>query len=64
MSELSKETCDFLAYKFHVELLGRKPSKDDLTLRSGQIKEKGPAFVYATLFESTEAQAFRVKRGW
>lgn len=61
---LSSEACDLLAYKFHVECLGRKPSKDDLALRSAQIKEKGPAFVFATLYESPEAAAFRARRGW
>lgn len=64
MVELSDETCDFLAYKFHVDCLGRKPNAEDLKLRSAQVKVKGPAFVLATLYESAEAKAFRARRGW
>lgn len=62
--DLSDATCEYLSYRFHVECLGRKPSKEDRLMRARQIKEKGPAFVYATLYESTEADAFRKKRGW
>lgn len=61
---LSQATRELLAYKWYVECLGRKPSTDDRLLRAREIAEKGPAWVYATLYESTEAADFRAKRGW
>lgn len=64
MGELSEDTRNYLSYKFHVECLGRKPSAEDRQLRAEQIKNKGVTWVYATLYESDEAKAFRAERGW
>jgi hypothetical protein len=64
---MSRGTAEYIAYKAHVECLGRKPTKADLKLRADEILargDKGPVFVYATLYESTEGQNFRKKRGW
>jgi hypothetical protein len=63
---MTRKTAEYIAYKAHVECLGRKPTKADLDLRAGQVQDetKGPAWVYATLYESGEAAAFRTKRGW
>ena len=64
---MSRGTAEYIAYKAHVECLGRKPTKADLKLRADEIMEKGdkgPLFVYATLYESPEGVAFRKKRGW
>lgn len=54
---MSMETADLLSYKFHVECFGRQPSKKDRVERAKQIIENGPAWVYATLFESDEGKA-------
>lgn len=64
---MSRGTAEYIAYKAHVECLGRQPTKEDLKLRADQIIAKGeggPLFVYATLYESKEGADFRKRRGW
>lgn len=62
--DLTQDTREHLAYKWYCELLGRKPTKDERLARAKEIDERGVTYVYAAIYESDEAAAFRKRRGW
>lgn len=64
MAGLSQDVRKYLVRSWFVHELGREPSAKEQADRAAQIDHDGVDVTFAAIFDSTEAQGFRKRRGW